>query len=183
MIKDGLTLWGPTYLLERYGLSPATAALTGTVIPLAGAVGAALAGWLVHRFQRESSAVLLLAPLIGLAAWGLAGGAGGDWLGLPLLGLIALGSHGINALLMSAVPLALGPGGRVSSAAGALDFASYVGGGLSALLVGGLQQLGGWPAVFAWWLATAAGLFVAAIIQARRPVAAVLPAVAQEPAE
>jgi OPA family glycerol-3-phosphate transporter-like MFS transporter len=183
MIKDGLTLWGPTYLLERYGLSPATAALAGTVIPLAGAAGAAFAGWLVHRFHRESSAVLLLAPLMGLAAWGLAGAAGGGWLGLPLLGLIALGSHGINALLMSAVPLALGPSGRVSSAAGALDFASYVGGGLSALLVGGLQQLGGWPAVFAWWLATAAGLLIAAIIQARRSSMTASPVAEREPAE
>ena len=170
MVKDGLTLWAPTYLVMRYGLTAGSAALTGTVIPLAGAAGAVFAGWLVHRRQRESGAVLLLAPLIALAAWALARGIGSGtpWTGLPLLALIALGSHGINALLMSAVPLALGPTGRVSSAAGALDFASYVGGGFSALIVGGLQQVAGWPAVFAGWTGVATLIAVAAAVHARQ---------------
>ncbi len=165
MVKDGLTLWAPTYLVVRYGLTASHAALTGTIIPLAGAAGAMFAGWLVHRRQKESGAVLLLAPLIALASWALAReiGSGSPWAGLPLLALIALGSHGINALLMSAVPLALGPAGRVSSAAGALDFASYIGSGLSAILIGSLQQVAGWSAVFAGWTGIAALIAVAAV--------------------
>ncbi|MBC7315994.1 MAG: Gfo/Idh/MocA family oxidoreductase, partial [Chloroflexi bacterium] len=71
---------------------------------------------------------------------------------LVALTLSALGSHGMNALLMTSLPLRLGRGGNVSSAAGALDFTSYVGGGLSGALAGYLLDGLGWPAVFGLWL-------------------------------
>jgi sugar phosphate permease len=128
------------------------------------------AGWSIAARRRAARVLLLARRLIALASWALAReiGSGSPWAGLPLLALIALGSHGINALLMSAVPLALGPAGRVSSAAGALDFASYIGSGLSAILIGSLQQVAGWSAVFAGWTGIAALIAVAAVVRARR---------------
>ena len=175
MIKDGLTLWGPTYLMEEQGLDLASAALTGMLIPLSGAAGAVSAGWLVHRVSKgqESPVVAGLGALIGLAAMGLYQTGAGEqgWLGLVLLAGIALGSHGMNALLMTSVPLRLGPGGSVSSAAGALDFASYVGGGLSVALVGALQDLHGWGAIYGWWVAVAVAIAILActeLSQSRR---------------
>ena len=179
MVKDGLTLWGPTYLMEEQGLDLAAAALTGVSIPVAGALGAMISGWLMHRASagREPPIVAGLAILIATAALGL------YWLGIDgqrgtastliggagMLAALALGSHGMNALLMTSLPLSLGPRGNVSSAAGTLDFASYVGGGLSAALVGGLQDLFGWGGVFAWWAAVALAITVLALSQRSRP--------------
>jgi sugar phosphate permease len=155
MVKDALTLWAPTYLVERYGLEITRAALTGTVIPLGGMAGAMLGGRLLSHGQRREEAVVgLMAVLMGGGALALylAGAQGAIWLGLPLLGLVALGSHGMNALLMTAVPLSLGRDGPVSAAAGTLDFASYVGGGLSALATGLLMQRLGWAGLFGLWV-------------------------------
>ncbi len=174
MIKDGLTLWGPTYLMEQGNLPLTTAALIAVALPIAGALGAFLAGWLMHRWtqDREMPVVAGLAALVVVSVAGLYiwAGASAAAVSLALLAMMALGSHGTNALLMASVPLSLGPRGNVSSAAGTLDFTSYVGGGLSALLVGALQDLAGWSAVYLWWGVVAAVIAVIAIGAARSPV-------------
>jgi OPA family glycerol-3-phosphate transporter-like MFS transporter len=159
MIKDGLTLWGPTYLMEQQALSLPQAALSALFIPLAGMAGAMAAGWLAHRhpLANEARAVLPLALLLGGAALGLYLLAATPlrFLAVALLGLCAFGSHGINALLMTSLPLALGHQGRASTTAGTFDFVSYAGGGLSAALVGATQERLGWGAVFALWAGVA----------------------------
>ena len=171
-IKDGLTLWGPTYLVEQQGLAPTAAALMGTVLPMAGALGAVAAGWFMHRVsgEREMPVVAGMSLVIVCAVLGLyLLGAGMPWwAALAMLAVLALGSHGMNALLMASLPLSLGPEGNVSSAAGTLDFASYVGGGLSAVLVGGLQDALGWGAVYVWWGAVALAIGAVSLAQVAR---------------
>jgi sugar phosphate permease len=123
-------------------MSVSAAALSGTLIPIAGVVGAMLAGWLLHRVSREREG-----PVVGaMAGLIVVGGCGllmlhRSPMAVLMLGLMALGSHGMNALLLASLPLSLGPEGRVSAAAGSLDFVSYIGGGLSVLGVGLLQDL------------------------------------------
>jgi OPA family glycerol-3-phosphate transporter-like MFS transporter len=177
MIKDGLTLWAPTYLVEAQGLGVSAAALTGTLVPIAGVVGALVGGALLRGHDRTSEMRIVLgfALLLALGAFGLyrVGGAHQLWLALATLSLVALSSHGINALLMSSLPLSLGPQGRVSSAAGTLDFVSYVGGGLSATLIGGIQEAWGWSAVYGIWVAIALGITVLAWVSWRRQTSGV----------
>ncbi len=175
MIKDGLTLWAPTYLVEQIGFDLSAAGLASAAVPLAGAVGAVGAGWATHRLEtrrgaggsREAQVVAGLAIWLGLVALALSLSVSfAPWLALLLLGAIALGSHGMNSLMMMSLPLSLGPQGKVSSAAGLLDFASYAGGGVSAVLMGLLQEQLGWGAVFGAW-ASVAGLILV-IAWARR---------------
>jgi OPA family glycerol-3-phosphate transporter-like MFS transporter len=176
MIKDGLTLWGPTYLMEQQSLDLGSAALLGALIPMAGAAGAVLAGHLSHRRVGGGEATIVagLAGLVVVAAAGLysIGAIGALAPALALLALIALGSHGMNGLLMTSLPLALGSKGEVSSAAGSLDFASYVGGGLAAALVGVLQDVTGWGGVYAVWVLVAGAIVALALRQSRRSRAA-----------
>jgi OPA family glycerol-3-phosphate transporter-like MFS transporter len=179
MIKDGLTLWGPTYLMERQNLDLSTAAILGALIPMAGAGGAVLAGYLSHRRgdRGEAPIVAGLAALIMIAAAGLYGiGALGAVIpSLVALALIALGSHGMNGLLMTSLPLALGAEGEVSSAAGSMDFASYVGGGIAAALVGMLQDITGWGGVYLVWVLVAGAIAALALHQSRQVLPAAEP--------
>ncbi|MCD6518345.1 MAG: MFS transporter [Anaerolineae bacterium] len=171
MIKDGLTLWGPTYLIEKQGMDVTMAAAVAVIIPIAGALGAVTAGGLVHRLRgREwpvvgGLALLIVFSVLGLYWTGLLG-----WKRVALLMLTgaAFGSHGMNALLMTSLPLSLGPRGAVSSAAGTFDFASYVGGGLSVALVGALQDWQGWNAVYGWWSLVAFGIGLLALGERKR---------------
>jgi len=109
-------------------------------IPMAGAAGVILAGWIAHRLSRGEAPIIAgLALIMGLAALGLYSTSSLQvrWLSLGMLITIALGSHGMNSLLVASLPLSLGPKGNVSSAAATLTSSSYVGGGLSVALVGG----------------------------------------------
>ncbi|MBC7255930.1 MAG: MFS transporter [Chloroflexi bacterium] len=156
MVKDALSLWAPTYLLEVQGLPLGVAAGWAAAIPFAGGAGAFLSGLVLHRssHQREAPIVVGAASLVAAGAMGLLllNGRTSPLGALAALTLSALGSHGMNALLMTSLPLRLGGEGNVSSAAGALDFISYVGGGLSGALTGYLLDGFGWPAVFGLWL-------------------------------
>ncbi len=161
IIKEGLALWAPSYLVQAQGLPLERAALAAMWIPLAGGLGAMGSGWLLRAWRRsEGPVVALLTGLlvaVTLALW-LARATTATWVAVGLLAALALASHGINALLMTALPLSLGPGGRVSAAAGTLDFASYVGAGLSGALSGWLQDQWGWGALFLGWLVVALAL-------------------------
>jgi len=161
MVKDSLTLWGPTYIMEQQQLDLQVVSLVGMSIPMAGAAGVILAGWIAHRLSRGEAPIIAgLALIMGLAALGLYSTSSLQvrWLSLGMLITIALGSHGMNSLLVASLPLSLGPKGNVSSAAATLTSSSYVGGGLSVALVGVLQDHFGWSAVCVWWIAIAVAI-------------------------
>ncbi len=155
VVKESLSLWIPSYLVETHGFDVAQAAGYAIWLPLAGALGIALSGYLAQRFFRADEipmstlligalalAVALYRPLV--ACLGLAG--------IPLsLGLMGALTYGANGLLLTALPLAYGRAGRVSSLAGALDFASYVGSGLGGIATGALVDWRGWGAAFWFW--------------------------------
>ncbi|NLS79983.1 MAG: MFS transporter [Chloroflexi bacterium] len=159
VVKESLSLWIPTYLMESYGFDVVQAAGYAIWLPLAGALGIALSGYLAQRFFRADEApmatlligalavaVALYRPLVG-------------WLGtagIPLsLGWVGMLTYGANALLLTALPLAYGRAGRVSSVAGTLDFASYLGSGLGGIITGALVDWRSWGAAFAFWTVAA----------------------------
>lgn len=171
MVKDGLTLWAPTYLVEQHGLSVDRAAFAGLVIPIAGVAGIVLAAWMLHHFSKGREA-----PLVALLAFGIllalgtqvASPRAGLAIAIPLLGLAALGAQGINALLTTSLPLSMASQGQVASTSGVLDFACYVGSGLSAVLGGALQDHYGWGGLFVGWAIIMGGATLLAAYGARR---------------
>lgn len=161
VVKESLTLWIPTYVVETQGFDVARAAWHAIWLPLAGAVGIALSGWLSQRFFRAEEAPVV-AGLMGalaltlalfrplLAALGTAS--------IPLfLALVGAMTYGANGLLLTALPLTHGAQGRVSSVAGFLDFALYIGSGLGGVSTGILVDGWGWGAAFGFWSAVAVG--------------------------
>jgi OPA family glycerol-3-phosphate transporter-like MFS transporter len=174
MIKDGLNLWAPTFLVDAWHMPLEGAALAASVMPLVGLAGSALAGWASDRLfdSHEMPGVALLSLVVGVALVGLLlllGGGGAAWPAVALLGLCGAAAYGLNSLLLTSLPLSFGDAGAV---AGLLDFSSYVGGGISALAVGQILTRGSWRAVFVYWLvATLIAVAVAAAAARRGRVA------------
>jgi sugar phosphate permease len=154
MIKDGLTLWTPTMLVDAWHMPLGRAALAASVVPLVGLAGSLLAGWASDRYFRshEMPGVTALSLTLGAAMAGflLLPGRDSPWVAVLLLGLSGTAAYGINSLLLTSLPLSFDTPGAV---AGFLDFASYVGGGISALVVGQLLTRQSWNAVYTFWLA------------------------------
>jgi sugar phosphate permease len=177
VVKESFNLWMPTFLMETFGFNLAQAAGYAIWLPLAGAAGIVLAGWLSHRYFRSEEAPVTAALLGGLALAALLFGpflTAVGVIGVPLaLGVVGMMTNGANGLLLTALPMTQGATqngqSRVSSAAGLLDFASYVGAGLGGMFSGLLADAFGWGAAFIFWaLAALAGMFTMIAIWRRR---------------
>ena len=176
MVKEGLNLWGPTYLVEEQSLGVLGAALSGLLIPLAGIGGQLVTGRVQrrvaasHATQQERPLVtgLALVVAVGAAALYVVGGGRSPVAALLMLALVAAGSHGMNGLLMASLPLSLGRGAPVSAVTGALNFCQYLGAGLGAALVGTLVDHLGWGGAYGWWAGSALLIALIAAGGARR---------------
>jgi sugar phosphate permease len=105
--------------------------------------------------------------MLGLMA-ATGGGAlagGGATLVVALLGLCGVAMYGINSLLLTSLPLSFA---NVAAVAGFLDFASYVGGGISGLAAGQLLAAYGWRVVFGYWLAATVLAAVGGVVLERK---------------
>ncbi|MBN1641559.1 MAG: MFS transporter [Anaerolineae bacterium] len=170
MIKDGLTLWAPTFLVDAWHMSLEGAALAASVIPLVGLGGSALAGWASDRLfhSREMPGVALLSLVVGAAMVAflvLLGGGRTVWPVVVVLGVCGAAAYGLNSLMLTSLPLSFEDAG---AAAGFLDFSSYVGGGISALAVGQILARGSWRTVFAYWMAATLLALLAAALASHR---------------
>jgi sugar phosphate permease len=169
MIKDGLVLWTPTLLIDMLNLPIEQAALSASVLPLFGLTGSMLAGWISDRLfhSHEAPGIMILSLILVGAIAGLSM-TSTAWLAMAALGVCGIAIYGINSLLLTSLPLSFGPQGNVGAVAGFLDFASYIGGGLSALIAGRLLDRQGWQAVFAYWLAATLAAFVGGAFLSRQ---------------
>jgi len=177
MVKEGLNLWGPTYLVEEQSLGVLGAALSGLLIPLAGIGGQLVTGRVQRRVAAASHATqqerplvtgLALVVAVGAAALYVVGGGRSPVAALLMLALVAAGSHGMNGLLMASLPLSLGRGAPVSAVTGALNFCQYLGAGLGAALVGTLVDHLGWGGAYGWWAGSSLLIALIAAGGARR---------------
>ena len=119
----------------------------------------------------EGPGIMALSLLVALAMAGflLSHGGGLPWVAVLLLGLCGVAVYGINSLLLTSLPLSFSGRGNVSAVAGFLDFASYLGGGISGIAVGALLDRQGWSAVFVYWLAaTLIAFFSAALLSKQK---------------
>ncbi len=169
MIKDGLNLWAPTLLADGLGMRVDRAAWAASILPLLGLAGSSLAGWSSDRYfrSRESPGIVGLSLLIAIGLLGLMAAAGGGslWMVVLLLGLCGVAMYGINSLLLTSLPLSFAD---VAAVAGFLDFASYLGGGISGLVAGHLLAGYGWRAAFGYWLAATVVAAAGGVMLGRR---------------
>jgi len=136
-------------------------------MPLLGAAGIVLAGWAAEGKEPRLVAFLMAALGLWVLLFRAALSSDALWPGLLALGAIGATAYGANALMVTAIPLSLGARGGASSAAGFLDFASYLGAGLTGVLTGAISDGWGWDGVFAFW--AAAAFAAALVVGLRRP--------------
>lgn len=163
VIKDGISLWGPTMLLEIPGKGVSSALLLSLIIPTMNLAGIYLSGWVTKVLQGQvRPAVSGLLAACALAVSGLAltrSSLAGSAL---LLAGASCFIYGANTLLLTVVPLNYRRYGLTSAVAGTLDAASYLGAAASGMLNGWLADSGGWGQVALIW--SAVGLIAALLV-------------------
>lgn len=158
MLRDGVTTWMPSYIIETYHWSTASSILTGVLLPIFSILCFQAASWLYGRVFQN--------PLTCAGAF-FAGGAvsaiflyfvtGGNAALSVLFSALLTGTmHGVNMMLISMLPPYFKRFGLTGTASGVLNACTYVGSAISTYGVAVLSQTAGWKATVLIWTAVAA---------------------------
>ena len=155
IIRDGITLWSPKFLMETQNMSIDSTIGLVIIIPIANFIGIMFAGWLNKRLnnnEKLTSIVLYSAGFISCLGLFIFSGIN-IFISMICLYLSSALMAGANTLLISIVPLHYGKYNKVSSVAGFLDFCCYVGSGITGIMTGFLVDKTGWNGVLLSWIA------------------------------
>lgn len=157
VIKDGITLWTPSFLQDVFHLSQEKTAFFSVIVPLVSILGIVIAGWLNKTFkEKEKVPVMLLLACTAVFCIIMFYFSGVHlYLDILLLSLSSSLMYGANTLLLTIVPLNFSRFNKVSGIAGFLDFCSYMGAALSGFLTGFIVDSAGWKYMMVMWAALA----------------------------
>lgn len=166
VIKDGITLWGPTFLGEIKTLNPQMVAAFSLFIPIMSLFGIFFAGWLNKKMQfQEKKAIILLLAGTAISCFALYFSLKMNiYISTLFLSIASALAYGANTLLLTIIPLNFAKYNKASAVAGFLDFCSYMGAALAGVLTGYIADNLGWGMVVVMWvilaLVGAVGLFI-----------------------
>jgi len=146
LLKDGLTIWLPSILQEKYNFSDSLSISLTLILPILGTLGTILAVSLSKKINSIINLVSLLFLLSTISLtiiifffktpyW---------FIVLFFFGLISLFMHGINNIITSMAPLFLRNKINSGMVAGILNGFCYVGSTISSYLLGVIVDHYGW---------------------------------------
>lgn len=157
-VKDSVSLWMAVYLLDRFGLETEQSMGYMLLIPALGFVGRILTPGLHERCGSDEKKLMKLSFLACAAVAILLAVLPGRAVPAAVaLSFIYMATSAINTCLLSIFPMRFAASGRVADVSGRMDFASYLGHGLSSLAYGLLIEKAGYEAMFAVWAAFSLG--------------------------
>ena len=159
MLRDGVTNWMPSYLLETFGL-PEENAIVATVIL---AVFSMLSFYLfdvVHRklFKNEvtcAAAIFVLATVAAAVLYPINLFLSAPLPSMLLMAIVVGAMHGINLMLITVVPKRFIKSGKVSTYSGLLNACTYVGAAISSYGFAALAESFGWSVTILSWIVIA----------------------------
>lgn len=166
ILKDGVTLWLPSYLNDFFNVSDSTASVILIILPVINLAGAFVAVRLnskkLHN-EFATSAVMFLISLSGIILLYFFGRYS-PILAAVLISLFTSTMLGANTMLLTFIPMNFAAIGRASTLTGLLDAFSYLASAVSAVSIGVVAEKYGWNATVLSWAGVAlAGLIVASI--------------------
>ena len=164
VMKENVTVWMVAYAAAVFGADLSESAYYVLLIPVIGLVGRLAYPFALRLAgERENTvaifgfalcllaSVVLLFPSLGLAV------------SVVALGAVYAASSMVNTSITSIYPMRYLASGNVSSVSGMLDFASYLGAGISGAIYGVVIKNFGYVPMFVSWIAAAA-VSVAALL-------------------
>ena len=155
MLRDGVTNWMPSFLLESFGLSEENAILLAVIPAIFSIFCFSLSDLVYRRLLRHETVcaaafflVSVTASLILLLCIKLGGSV---ILSALMMALVIGCMHGVNLLLISFVPRHFSSFGIVSGLSGLLNSCTYVGASISTYGFAALADSKGWGVTILGW--------------------------------
>ncbi len=153
VMKDNISLWMAVFIVDRYCVDLTTSSYYILLIPAIGFIGR-LAYPAAYRLckNRENTVSLLGFILCALAAAVLCFPGVGMIYAVLCLSLIYAAVSMINTSILSIYPLHYLETGNVASVSGVMDFATYLGAGVSGVIYGVVIKYFGYLPMFLSWV-------------------------------
>jgi sugar phosphate permease len=154
IVKDSISLWGPTLLMEKYGLDLKSNIQLIMFIPFMNLMGIFIAAKMNTFLKNKEKLTINVLFLIGLfftiilCIWKTINSIQA----VVVLGLASSMMFGANTLLLGVIPMKFASFNKVSSIAGFLDFCSYAAAGTAGSLTGHIADNYGWNYVLIVWI-------------------------------
>lgn len=170
ILRDGVTTWLPSYLIEVFSLETGSSILSSVVIPLFSIFSFPVCAFLHRRFFRNEA--LFSAGLFGFGLILSLAMAALYTASAPasalLAALLTAAMHGTNLMLICNLPARFAASGKVSLLTGMLNACTYVGSALSTYVFALIAQSAGWRATVVCWAGVCLCGAAACLIAARR---------------
>ena len=157
MLRDGVTTWMPSYIVETYHWSTAASILTGVILPVFSILSFQISARLYRKVFTNPLLCAGVFFAVGfLSAVGLYFATGGNAALSVLLSAILTGAmHGVNMMLISMLPPFFKRYGLTGTASGVLNSCTYVGSALSTYGVAAISEKAGWGITILIWVGIA----------------------------
>lgn len=163
MLRDGVTNWLPSFLLESFGI-PEENAIVASVIPAIFSIVSFSVFDLLHRkvFRNEvfCASVIFGGAMICALALFLINTLFPMQIPAILFAALIIGAmHGINLMLISVVPKRFAKTGKVSTYSGLLNSCTYIGAAIATPGFAAIAQAFDWNAtILSWGIIAAVGI-------------------------
>ena len=157
ILKDGVTLWVPTYVSQFFGTDASVASLVTIILPLFNLVGAYLAVRLFKKVLKNemlTATVMFMISVVSLTFLFFFGRYS-MILAVVMLALTTASMLGANTMFLTFIPLNFSNVGRASSVTGFLDACSYLASAVSGVTIKVVAKTYGWDTTVITWIAVA----------------------------
>jgi OPA family glycerol-3-phosphate transporter-like MFS transporter len=167
MLRDGVTNWMPSFLLETFGLSEENSIVSTVILAIFTMISYSAFSALQKRFFKNEvscAAAIFAGSAIVCALLFVVNTFAPQAALVPSLILMALtvaAMHGINLMLISIVPRRFAVFGRVSTYSGILNASTYVGAAISTYGFAALAEAFDWNFTILTWVIIS---FVGAVV-------------------
>ena len=149
VLKDGILTWVPQMVKDTFGTSTSLSIFLSAVLPVVTVASVPLVKLLCRLCRSDDmivSAVLYGGAAVGMLLLLLFGGTS-PAAAIVLFSLVATLVSGVNAVLISFIPLRYAAFGLTAVVAGLTNAVTYLGSALSGFGIGAVAQHGGWRTV------------------------------------
>lgn len=169
ILKDSVTTWMPTLIIDTYHLDSAVSILSTVVMPIFSMLSLYFASFLNDRVFRndvKTSIAFFIAAFLGsLGIWLFSGDS--PVLSLIFGTIITSAMYGANLMLITTIPAYFSRYGKAATLTGTLNACTYIGTALSTYGIGAISETFGWNAALFGWLFAAFGGLVLCMLALR----------------
>ncbi len=156
-LRDGITDWVPTFIINTFNLESSSAILKSVLIPVFGVISIKIVGAINGRFVKDevkAGAVTFATGLVGCALLLLIYKEN-QYITLLLSAIVTGFMHGVNFFLICIVPARFEKYNAVSTMSGIINSLTYVGSAAATYGFGAISDNFGWNTVLIAWCVVA----------------------------